>query len=481
MSKIDFKGMKKDLVVALSVTLIVFMIGGYFVLRKTGKLSTKADVNGPSFTLEPNSGSIYLDANLEVSVRMDTFGQAASGAQIEKIHFDPTVLQVIDADSQTDGVQIAKGNISNFEIPLANLVDNSAGTVSYSVSSFTNNFTGSDILAVINFKTIAESSSTEIKFDFDGTASTTMMTDVQGSNILAGVGSAAFSITTQNPAPTVDLKANNSDGPITINSGEAATLSWISANATSCSASEGWSGSKELSGSDSTGALTVSQSYILTCTGDGGSVSDAVTVNVKTPDKKIPQIDLKANNMSGSVTIDSGLTVKLGWTVTNASSCNAGGDWQGAKGLIGEETTAVITTAKTYTLICQGDVESTGSVTVNVNSVNSGGDDTSDDVSDDTNRDSTGGTSKKTASTPVAALPSKLTPAAPVQLSKLPSNIQPIATPQVSANNVELYKNDSMKPWALWFLYAIIPAFLAGGAIYFYLKRNKTMKNNEVI
>ena len=83
-----------------------------------------------------------------------------------------------------------------------------------------------------------------------------------------------------NPPPTVDIKANGADGPISISSGTAATLSWASTDATSCTASNDWSGTKATSGSESTGNLTASKTYTLTCIGTGGSASDSVTVNV---------------------------------------------------------------------------------------------------------------------------------------------------------------------------------------------------------
>ena len=85
-----------------------------------------------------------------------------------------------------------------------------------------------------------------------------------------------------NNSPTVDIKANNSDGPITIAYNTSAILTWTSNNADYCTASGDWSGSKAISGSESTGNLTSSKTYTLTCSGPGGSASDSVTVNVST-------------------------------------------------------------------------------------------------------------------------------------------------------------------------------------------------------
>ena len=78
--------------------------------------------------------------------------------------------------------------------------------------------------------------------------------------------------------PTVDIKANGSDGLVEIPYDSSANLTWTSTNANYCSASGDWSGSKTTSGSQPTGNLISSEIYTLTCTGSGGSVSDSVTI-----------------------------------------------------------------------------------------------------------------------------------------------------------------------------------------------------------
>lgn len=81
-------------------------------------------------------------------------------------------------------------------------------------------------------------------------------------------------------SPTVNIWANNYDGFLTIPYNTSANLSWSSSNANYCYASNGWSGSKLNYGSESTGNLTYSRTYTLTCQGPGGSASDSVTVYV---------------------------------------------------------------------------------------------------------------------------------------------------------------------------------------------------------
>jgi len=79
-------------------------------------------------------------------------------------------------------------------------------------------------------------------------------------------------------APTVSLSAS----PTSITSGDYSTLTWSSTNASSCSASGGWTGSVATSGSKATDPLTVSTTYTLTCTGSGGSASQNTTITVAT-------------------------------------------------------------------------------------------------------------------------------------------------------------------------------------------------------
>src|SRR5271169_1760473 len=71
------------------------------------------------------------------------------------------------------------------------------------------------------------------------------------------------------PPPTVSITAS----PASVISGQSPTLTWSATNATSCTASGGWSGPKSTSGTTSTGTLSANTSYILTCAGTGGSVS----------------------------------------------------------------------------------------------------------------------------------------------------------------------------------------------------------------
>ncbi len=93
-------------------------------------------------------------------------------------------------------------------------------------------------------------------------------------------GSTTKSVTitvTSLPVPTLSFSAL----PMSITSGNFSTLTWRSTDATSCTASGAWSGTKTTSGNQTIHPTSMS-TYILTCNGPGGSISKSVTIIVTT-------------------------------------------------------------------------------------------------------------------------------------------------------------------------------------------------------
>lgn len=167
--------------------------------------------------------------------------------------------------------------------------------------------------------------------------------------------------TPPNPAPTVNLVAT----PASITSGQSSSLSWTTQNATSCTASGGWSGTRATSGSQAVGPLTTNTTYTLSCTGAGGTGSASATVTV-TAAAQPPTLTLTA----APTTVASGATSTLTWSTNNATACSASGAWTGAKAVNGTEATAALTANATYTLNCTGaggSVSRSVTVTVSAN------------------------------------------------------------------------------------------------------------------
>jgi hypothetical protein len=147
------------------------------------------------------------------------------------------------------------------------------------------------------------------------------------------------------PAPTVVLSV----APTNVPAGAAATLTWSSSDATSCTASGGWSGDEPLNGSVSTGPLSVTASFSLNCAGPGGSTGQTVGVTV-TGSPPAPTVTLTLN----PTTIVSGGSAMLAWSSTNASSCSASGGWNGGEPISGSLSTGALAATTSYTLTCTG-------------------------------------------------------------------------------------------------------------------------------
>ncbi len=165
----------------------------------------------------------------------------------------------------------------------------------------------------------------------------------------------SYTITYNYTVPTVNIKCDGQAGDCTIPYGTASTLSWTTTNATSCSASRDWSGSKATSGSQSTGSLTTVKTYHykLTCDGPGGSANDTVDVTVSAA---LPACVINSFTASPNpVNYNSSST--LTWSSTNATSCagtNGDASWPGVKATSSSQVTGLLTSSTTYNLSCTG-------------------------------------------------------------------------------------------------------------------------------
>ena len=183
------------------------------------------------------------------------------------------------------------------------------------------------------------------------------MVSIGASLLVATCGGGGSKTVALVPAPTVTLTAN----PTSVASGAASMLTWSSTNATSCTASGGWSGAKAISGTQSTGALTMPSSYSLTCPGTGGTSGVAsAQVNI------VPTATLVAN----PTVVASGGASTLTWSSTNATACTASGGWSGAQAISGTQSTGALTTTTAYSLSCSGAGGTSSVVTATVTIAN---------------------------------------------------------------------------------------------------------------
>lgn len=142
--------------------------------------------------------------------------------------------------------------------------------------------------------------------------------------------------------PTVNISAN----PSILDIGQSAVLTWTSSNANTCVASDGWSGAKSVSGSQ-TVSPSITRTYVLTCSNANGSSSSQTTVTVRAV---LPTVTLSAHPLS----IKTGESSVLTWSSSNANTCTASNGWSGSKSLSGSLSISP-TATKTYTLTCSND------------------------------------------------------------------------------------------------------------------------------
>ncbi len=172
-------------------------------------------------------------------------------------------------------------------------------------------------------------------------------------------------------APPPPVSVNLVTSSTAVQTGQTASLSWTTANASSCNASGGtgsdsWAGSRATSSTatsigpfSSAGTFT----YTLSCSGAGGSSSGSVSIGVTDPtpapgqppptDTPVPTVDITVQ--PGSIV--AGNSATLSWTSGNVSSCDANGSWSGVQATSSSGvSTGQLNTAGTYSygLTCTG-------------------------------------------------------------------------------------------------------------------------------
>ena len=174
-----------------------------------------------------------------------------------------------------------------------------------------------------------------------------------------------------NVRPTVDLRADDTS----INYNSSTVVRWTSTNANTCSSSggtNGWSsGNRGTNSSFSTGNLTNTVTYNITCSNNFGSDSDSVTINVSGQNNNNNNQNVNVDISADDTSINYNSNTFVRWNSTNANNCTASGGtngWStGNRGTSGSFPTGALTNAVTYTITCYNNGNSdSDSVTVNV-------------------------------------------------------------------------------------------------------------------
>jgi hypothetical protein len=196
-----FGRLPKKLKAIYSLIILVVLAGmvAFIWAIATGKITPVAAPGEASLSLQSDSSTYNPGVNFTVYVNLDTGGVEISEVAIKSLNYNTSVLDVIDQDETSDGVQITPGSLENLNT-IENYVDTLAGKITYiaqisqPTTPDTPGFNGSGRVATINFMAKAAGTST-LSFDFTaGTiGDTDVITKVDGSDILTSA--AAMSIT----------------------------------------------------------------------------------------------------------------------------------------------------------------------------------------------------------------------------------------------------------------------------------------------
>jgi len=127
---------------------------------------TVSVVNKPSaqLSLSPQTQTVKVGDIFTSNIILDTGGKPVDGVDIYALHYDPTIVKVIDDISTQKGIQIEPGDIMN--LTAANTVNESSGSIKFgAVTSGGTSFTGKGTLATIHFKALSPGNA-YLTFDF---------------------------------------------------------------------------------------------------------------------------------------------------------------------------------------------------------------------------------------------------------------------------------------------------------------------------
>ena len=157
---------------------------------------TAAAQGGTRILLASESLALSPGDTGTLEIRVENIAQLA-GAELH-LTFSAALLEIVDADPETDGVQIAHGDFLSPDFVVQNIADPAAGTIDYAITCMPLDkaASGSGVLARITFNTLAEGE-TEVKIR------STLLADAQGQPIPVETGPGVIVTSYSGPSSAV--------------------------------------------------------------------------------------------------------------------------------------------------------------------------------------------------------------------------------------------------------------------------------------
>src|SRR3989338_2026141 len=182
-------------------TVAVALIVGLLVLKGIGAwrdtiynvVVIEFSPRAATLTLDPKTKSVKVGDFFVVNIILDTAGKAVDGVDVYSLHYDPTILNVIDDVSSKPGIQITPSAL--MEITAMNSVNQSTGTIKFGqVAQVGADFSGKEVLASVHFKAVGKGN-TYLKFDFKLGSTTDTNVAHAGRDRLMNVVDALYTVT----------------------------------------------------------------------------------------------------------------------------------------------------------------------------------------------------------------------------------------------------------------------------------------------
>lgn len=180
---------------------IAVLCGVLLLTQINNWVSTASDLNRvihlptatATLSIEPTTKSIQLGQTFSADIILDTKAGPVDGVDLYALHYDPTILTIIDDEPSKAGIQIKPGVIIPYNA--ANTVDKTTGTIKFGqLSAGGTSFTGRGTLATIHFKATGVGTS-YLKFDFHKGSTVDTNAAYRGKDQLANVVDAIYTVT----------------------------------------------------------------------------------------------------------------------------------------------------------------------------------------------------------------------------------------------------------------------------------------------
>jgi hypothetical protein len=155
-----------------------------------------AAAQGAQIWLDPATLDLAPGDVGTLAIRVENVTDLA-GAEVS-LTFDPTLLEVADADPSAEGAQIAHGDFLSPDFVVQNTADPTIGTVDYAIACMPLDkaVSGSGVLAHITFRALAEGETSV-------TIRSALLADVQRQPIAVETGSSVVVVARSGPSPGV--------------------------------------------------------------------------------------------------------------------------------------------------------------------------------------------------------------------------------------------------------------------------------------